>query len=365
MRPGETRDLEVRIGNDAPPRSPPGRMPPTSTHHHGGFGRVLRDEPATGATHALLPTRVIDPRRPERPPSLTVAIPRTSNLVSTSRASCWRTIADKGAGSVALDQIVGRRLRSSSLCQRSAAAIEIGGASTRSRWESTIAVRSKHRHVRMKPLGDLTLFELRSRVSKATIPMARFYAESATLVEVPPRHPPARQYTIRLTLADAVQGVTATEPAIVLIVAAPAAANAGEGVSLAHRGEAGNRRRRVRSHPACCGPSRGHDHRRGHRPNRPAPASPPRLISPLSAAVGPPGVTSGEGVGPGGCSSARWPAWRDKSGHHGPPRVVGHAIIRANDQLGPTRPPAEATPIDIIFLVERLESIIANGRRRP
>jgi F0F1-type ATP synthase membrane subunit b/b' len=52
-------------------------------------------------------------------------------------------------------------------------------------------------------------------------------------------------------------------------------------------------------------------------------------------------------------------------GERGPPREHGHAIIPANDQLGPTRPPPEATPIDIIFLVERLESIIANGRRLP
>jgi hypothetical protein len=52
-------------------------------------------------------------------------------------------------------------------------------------------------------------------------------------------------------------------------------------------------------------------------------------------------------------------------GPTGAPPVVGHAIIPANDQLGPTRPPPEATPIDIIFLVERLESIIANGRRLP
>ena len=50
---------------------------------------------------------------------------------------------------------------------------------------------------------------------------------------------------------------------------------------------------------------------------------------------------------------------------HEPPWVVGHAIIPANDPASRADPPPEATPIDIIFLVERLESIIANGRRLP
>jgi hypothetical protein len=38
---------------------------------------------------------------------------------------------------------------------------------------------------------------------------------------------------------------------------------------------------------------------------------------------------------------------------------------RAERTPHPGRPPAEGTPIDIIFLVERLEAIIANGRRLP
>jgi hypothetical protein len=45
-----------------------------------------------------------------------------------------------------------------------------------------------------------------------------------------------------------------------------------------------------------------------------------------------------------------------------------HAAPCDNRRQGPADPsrlPPEATPIDIIFLVERLESIIANGRRLP
>src|SRR6266576_285449 len=48
--------------------------------------------------------------------------------------------------------------------------------------------------------------------------------------------------------------------------------------------------------------------------------------------------------------------------------LVGHAIIRDDDRRSafePERPATEGIPIDIIFLVERLESIIANGRRLP
>ncbi len=54
------------------------------------------------------------------------------------------------------------------------------------------------------------------------IDMDTFYTDSATLVEVPLAALllPGR-YTIRLTLNDSVQGVTATEPAIVLIIDAP------------------------------------------------------------------------------------------------------------------------------------------------
>src|SRR6266576_1175158 len=48
--------------------------------------------------------------------------------------------------------------------------------------------------------------------------------------------------------------------------------------------------------------------------------------------------------------------------------LVGHAIIRDDDRRSafePERPATEGIPIDIIFLVERLESIIANGRHLP
>ncbi len=54
--------------------------------------------------------------------------------------------------------------------------------------------------------------------------------------------------------------------------------------------------------------------------------------------------------------------------HHSPEIVRRwarrHAIIPPTTRR-PGRPQPEATPIDIIFLVERLESIIANGRRLP
>jgi hypothetical protein len=83
-------------------------------------------------------------------------------------------------------------------------------------------------------------------------------------------------------------------------------------------------------------------------------------------------------------SSARWTAARIKQRRNAPARDAGahssahwnathsvgagvtrRAIIRANDPPIPADQPPEGTSIDIIFLVERLESQIANGRRLP
>ena len=47
------------------------------------------------------------------------------------------------------------------------------------------------------------------------------------------------------------------------------------------------------------------------------------------------------------------------------PRGAPRAIIRPTPPSLPSTPPQEDTPIDIIFLVERLESLIANGKKLP
>ena len=78
MRPGETRDLEVRIGNDgADAVAARTYAADVYTIINGGFGARLRDEPATGATQWLdYTTRVIDlPAGQNVQRSLTIAVP--------------------------------------------------------------------------------------------------------------------------------------------------------------------------------------------------------------------------------------------------------------------------------------------------
>ena len=164
--------------------------------------------------------------------SVTVAVP--PNVVPGEYISSIVLENDQpihGAGAVALDQIIRQAIAVViTVPGDRAPAITIGGATHKVvGGKSTIAVAVQNTgNVRLAPSGDLTLFDASgAEVSRATIPMDTFYAQSATLVEVPLAALllPGR-YTIRLTLDDAVQGVTATEPAIVLIVDAPEAAAA-------------------------------------------------------------------------------------------------------------------------------------------
>jgi hypothetical protein len=239
MRPGETRDLEVRIGNDgADALAARTYAADVYTIINGGFGARLRDEPRTGASQWLdYTTRVIDLLAGQNVHrSLTVAVPsnvRPGEYISSIVLENDQPI--HGTGVVALDQIVRQAIAVViTVPGDRAPAIAIGGATHKVvGGKSTIAVAVQNTgNVRLRPLGDLTLVDASgAEVSRATIPMDTFYAESATLVEVPLAALllPGR-YTIRLTLEDTVQGVTATEPAIVLIVDAPETATAGEGL---------------------------------------------------------------------------------------------------------------------------------------
>jgi len=239
MRPGETRDLEVRIGNDgADALAARTYAADVYTIINGGFGARLRDEPRTGATQWLdYTTRVLDlPAGQNVHRSLTVAVPANvgpGEYISSIVLENDQPI--RGVGAVTLDQIVRQAIAVViTVPGDRAPAITIGGATHKVvDGKSTIAVAVQNTgNVRLTPFSDLTLFDASgAEVGRATIPMDTFYAESGTLVEVPLAALllPGR-YTIRLTLDDTVQGVTATEPAIVLIIEAPEAAAVGEGL---------------------------------------------------------------------------------------------------------------------------------------
>jgi hypothetical protein len=239
MEPGTSRALAVNIANDGESAvAARTYAADVYTIINGGFGARLRNEPTTGATMWLdYMTRVMDLRAGQNVHrSLTVAVP--SNVGPGEYISSIVLENDqpiRGAGAVALDQIVRQAIAVViTVPGDRAPAIAIGGATHKVvDGKSTIAVAVENTgNVRLTPLADLTLFDASgAEVSKATIPMDTFYADSETLVEVPLAAllRPGR-YTIRLTLDDTDQGVTATEPAIVLIVDAPAAVNAGEGL---------------------------------------------------------------------------------------------------------------------------------------
>jgi hypothetical protein len=239
MRPGETRHLDVEIANDGDDGlAARTYAADVYTIINGGFGGRLRDEPQTGTTHWLTyANQVLDlPAGKRLYRSLTVAVPSDAGpgeYITSIVLENDQPI--RGAGAVALDQIVRQAIAVViTVPGDRAPAIAIGGATHKVvGGKSTIAVAVQNTgNVRLTPLGDLTLFDASgAEVSRATIPMDTFYAKSATLLEVPLAALllPGR-YTIRLALDDAVQGVTATEPAIVLIVDATDAAAAGEGL---------------------------------------------------------------------------------------------------------------------------------------
>jgi len=239
MRPGETRDLELEIANNGDdPLAVRTYAADVYTIINGGFGGRLRDEPKTGATNWLgYSTRVLDlPAGRKLHRSLAVAVPSgvgPGEYISSIVLENDQPI--RGGGAVALDQIVRQAIAVViTVPGERAPAIAIGGATHKVvDGKSTVAVSVENTgNVRLSPVGDFTLFDAAGgQVSRATVPMGTFYADSATFVEVPLAALllPGR-YTIRLTLDDNVQGVTATEPAIVLIVDAQAVVAPDEGL---------------------------------------------------------------------------------------------------------------------------------------
>ena len=243
MRPGETRDpRRYDIANDgADALAARTYAADVYTIINGGFGgasarRARRPARPRGSTTRL---EVIDL-------AVGAGVHRSFTVTVPANAAPGEYITSivlendqpiQGAGAVGLDQVV-----------RQAVAVVItvpgdrapGHRDRRARptrsspGGRSIAVAVENTgNVRLKPIVRLhAVRRLREpRSARRPCRWTRSTRRRATLVELPLAAllPPGR-YTIRLTLADTVQGVTATEPAIVLIVDAPDA-NAGEGLA--------------------------------------------------------------------------------------------------------------------------------------
>ena len=240
MRPGETRNLEVDIGNvgdDALVART--YAADVYTIINGGFGGRLRDESRTGTTRWLsYPTDVLEvsagmwTRR-----SFSVSVPEDTEPGEYITSLVLENDEPiRGDGEVAVNQIVRQAVAVVVTVpgQRSPA-LAIGEATHRIlAGNSIVAVAVENSgNVRLKPMVTFALFDAAgAQVSQTSVPMDTFYAHTSTFVEVQlaalllPG-----TYTVALTLDDAILGARADESAIVLVVAADAEAIEVDGVT--------------------------------------------------------------------------------------------------------------------------------------
>lgn len=239
MRPGETRTLEVELANvgDAAIAART-YAADVYTIINGGFGARLREEPQTGTTLWLdYATDVLQLPAGE-------GIRRTFAIAVPADAGPGEYITSlvlendepiRGSGDVAIDQIVRQAMAIVVTVPGSRTpAITIGAAShTVVTDRSVVAVALENTgNVRLKLVADFVLLDAAgAEVSRATVPMDTFYAQTGTLLEVPlAALLQPGTYTIRLTLEDATQGLRASEAALPLRVEEPPVANVVEGV---------------------------------------------------------------------------------------------------------------------------------------
>lgn len=238
MRPGETRTLEVSLANagDAPiaARS---YAADVYTIINGGFGARLRDEAQSGTTLWLqYPAEIIElPAGRGSRRTFTVAVPAgtapgeyiTSIILENEEPI-------RGSGDVALDQIVRQALAVVvTVPGDRAPELAIGAARhTVVAEKSVVAVVVENTgNVRLRPVAEFALRdEAGTEVSRTSVPMDTFYADTETLVEVPldALLLPGR-YIVRLTLEDAGEGVRVEDLSIPLVIEAPAEPATGGG----------------------------------------------------------------------------------------------------------------------------------------
>lgn len=238
IRPGQTRSLSVEVANagDAPVAART-YAADVYTIINGGFGGRLRGESQTGTTRWLdYSTEVLQlPAGKGVHRAFTVTVPAdampgeyiTSLVVENDKPL-------QSGGAVSLDQIVRQAVavvvtvpgqRSPGLAIGVATHKVVAGRSIVS-----VAVQNTG-NVRLKPLVTFTLLDAAGvQVSQASARMDTFYAHTDTFVEIPlaalllPG-----TYTVRLSLADASQGVSTDKGAIALVVEAPPETSTGPG----------------------------------------------------------------------------------------------------------------------------------------
>lgn len=230
MRPGETRTLEVELANVGDTAIAARTFAAdVYTIINGGFGARLRDEPQTGTTLWLdYSTDVLQLPAGE-------GIRRTFELAVPADAQPGEYITSlvlendepiRGSGDVALDQIV-RQAMAVVVTVPGARlpALAIGAASHKVVVDkSVVAVALDNTgNVRLKPIAEFVLLDAAgAEVSRTSVPMDTFYADTDTLVEVPlAALLQPGTYSVRLTLEDAAQDLRADEPAIPFVVEAP------------------------------------------------------------------------------------------------------------------------------------------------
>jgi hypothetical protein len=239
MTPGETRTLEVAIGNDGEAAiAARTYAADVYTIINGGFGGRLRDQARTGMTVWLdYPTDVLHLTPTERTTrAFTVAVPANAGPGEYISSLVLENDEPVIAGhSLGVDQIYrqavavvvtvpGRRVPGLEI--GAASHLVVGGTSV-----VRVAVENSG-NIRLKPRVAFTLTDPGgSDISQAAIQMDTFYARTDTFVEFPLAallRPGT--YTVRLAVEDAGHDATATELGLPLVVEGPAVAVDAEGV---------------------------------------------------------------------------------------------------------------------------------------
>ncbi len=229
LRPGETRDLGVEIGNhgaaDVTVRTGTADV---YTIINGGFGARLRSDPGSGATTWLTyPTDVFTlavGRTTVRPLSVTVADGAPPGQYISS-VIAENDVPITGSGALQLDQVVRLAMTvritvpgplEPSLSIGAATHKIVTGVSVVS-----VAVANTGNQ-RLDPRVSFAVLDATGiQVGRTSFQMGAFYAHTDTFIEVPLTTVlmPGR-YTVRLGLDDATAGARASNDVIPLVIAA-------------------------------------------------------------------------------------------------------------------------------------------------